>query len=69
MARIGARRLKAYSSEGEEELPQRIEIACDAIKAFCLSGIQFAMCNFNNNGPAPAKGTAPSKNTDNNATD
>lgn len=61
--------LGRFTPAQREELPQRIEIACDAIKAFCLSGIQFAMCNFNNNGPAPAKGTAPSKNTDNNATD
>lgn len=61
--------LGRFTPAQREELPQRIEIACDAIKAFCLSGIQFAMCNFNNNGPAPAKGTATSKNTDNNATD
>ena len=61
--------LGRFTPAQREELPQRIEIACDAIKAFCLSGIQFAMCTFNKNGPPPAKGTATSKNTDNNATD
>lgn len=38
------------SFEGEEEklLPARIDIAVDAIKTFCLAGIQTAMCNYNN---------------------
>ena len=29
-------------------LPQRIDVAIEAIKAFCLSGLNFAMTNFNN---------------------
>lgn len=29
-------------------LPQRAKVACDAIKAFCLSGIDFAMTHYNN---------------------
>lgn len=29
-------------------LPQRIDVAIEAIKAFCLSGLSFAMTNFNN---------------------
>lgn len=30
------------------EMPARIELAVDAVKAFCLSGLSFAMNNFNN---------------------
>ena len=29
-------------------LPERIDMAIEAIKAFCLSGLSFAMTNFNN---------------------
>ena len=29
-------------------LPQRLDVAIDAIKAFCLSGLSFAMTQFNN---------------------
>lgn len=31
-----------------EEMPARIDIAVDAVKTFCLAGIQTAMCNYNN---------------------
>lgn len=36
--------------EGEEklQLPSRLEIAADAVKDFCLSGLAHAMTNFNN---------------------
>ena len=37
-----------FSLDERQQMPLRIEVACEAIKAFCLSGIQFAMCNFNN---------------------
>lgn len=37
-----------FSLEQRQQMPVRVDIACDAIKAFCLSGIDFAMCNFNN---------------------
>lgn len=37
-----------FSLDQRQQLPARIDIACEAIRAFCLSGIQFAMCNFNN---------------------
>lgn len=37
-----------FTPEEETALPPRIDIAVDAIKAFCLSGIQFAMNNYNN---------------------
>ena len=29
-------------------LPERVDMAIEAIKAFCLSGLSFAMTNFNN---------------------
>ena len=36
--------------EGEdlEKLPARIALACDAIRAFCLSGLEYTMNHFNN---------------------
>lgn len=37
-----------FSLEQRQQMPVRVDIACDAIRAFCLSGIDFAMCNFNN---------------------
>ena len=40
--------LGQFTPEQRQELPARIEVACEAIKAYCLSGIGFAMCNFNN---------------------
>lgn len=39
--------LGRFSAEDEKMLPERIDTAVDAIKAFCLSGISFAMNNFN----------------------
>lgn len=30
------------------QLPERLNVAIDAIKAFCLSGLSYAMTNFNN---------------------
>lgn len=39
-------------------LPQRAQLACDAIKAFCLSGLAFAMNNYNNSAtPKKASGS------------
>ncbi|MGM9804469.1 MAG: aminoacyl-tRNA hydrolase [Muribaculaceae bacterium] len=37
-----------FSAEQRETLDQRIKVAIDAIKAFCLSGLAFAMNNYNN---------------------
>ena len=38
-----------YPTEEELQiLPERAEVAIEAIKAFCLSGLSFAMTNFNN---------------------
>lgn len=37
-----------FTPEQEKELPARIDIACEAIKDFCLQGIGNAMCHFNN---------------------
>lgn len=40
--------LGQFALDQRQQLPARIDVACEAIKAFCLSGIGFAMCNFNN---------------------
>ena len=40
--------LGKFSSEEEQALVPRIEMACDVIKEFCLSGIQNAMNMYNN---------------------
>ncbi|MBD5185810.1 MAG: aminoacyl-tRNA hydrolase [Bacteroidales bacterium] len=40
--------LGCFTPEQEAELPARIDIAVDAVKAFCLEGIDKAMCGFNN---------------------
>ena len=37
-----------FTLDERQKLPTRIEVAIDAIKAFVLSGLQFAMCNYNN---------------------
>ena len=38
-----------YPTEEEVEiLPERANVAIEAIKAFCLSGLSFAMTNYNN---------------------
>ncbi|MDE7396561.1 MAG: aminoacyl-tRNA hydrolase [Muribaculum sp.] len=40
--------LGRFTPSEREEMKPRVDIAVDAIKAFCLSGIQYAMCNYNN---------------------
>ena len=40
--------LSKFTPEEEQIVNEKALVACDAIKAFALSGIQFAMCNFNN---------------------
>lgn len=37
-----------FTPEQQEALPGRIEVAIEAIKTFCLAGIQTAMCDYNN---------------------
>ena len=37
-----------FTLDERQKLPVRVDEAVDAIKAFVLSGLQFAMCNFNN---------------------
>lgn len=37
-----------FTEEQSRELPDRMKVACDAIKAFCLSGLTYAMNNFSN---------------------
>lgn len=39
--------LGKFSPEEERELKPRINLAADAVKAFCLSGLSFAMTHFN----------------------
>ena len=40
--------LTPFTSEEQKQLPDRATRAVDAIKAFCLSGLSFAMTNYNN---------------------
>ena len=40
--------LTPFTAEEQTMLPERLEQAVAAIKAFCLSGLSFAMTNFNN---------------------
>ena len=40
--------LGQFTPEQREALPARIYVAVDAVKTFCLAGLQTAMCNFNN---------------------
>lgn len=39
--------LGCFSPEDEKKVEERIPVACDAVKAYALSGMQFAMCNYN----------------------
>ncbi len=40
--------LGRFSEENNKTIDTKTPVACDAIKAFALSGMQFAMCNYNN---------------------
>lgn len=40
--------LSKFTPEEEQVVNEKAIVACDAIKAFALSGIQYAMCNYNN---------------------
>ncbi|MCM1319870.1 MAG: aminoacyl-tRNA hydrolase [Muribaculaceae bacterium] len=40
--------LGRFPEEQKAELPARIEVAAEAVKAYCLSGLSFAMTHFNN---------------------
>ncbi len=40
--------LSRFGEEDERKVNEKALVACDAIKAFALSGLQFAMCNYNN---------------------
>ena len=37
-----------FTEEQEKLMPERLKIAIDAIKAFCLSGLTFSMNNYSN---------------------
>ena len=40
--------LSKFTPEEEQIVDEKALVACEAIKAFALSGMQFAMCNYNN---------------------
>lgn len=40
--------LGGFSDEENKAMDERIAVACEAVKAFCLSGISFAMNHYNN---------------------
>ena len=40
--------LGRFTKDQQLLLPERINIAIDAIKSFCLSGLAFTMTNYNN---------------------
>ena len=40
--------LSRFSPEDESIIEKKTPVCADAIKAFALSGMQFAMCNYNN---------------------
>lgn len=40
--------LGKFSPEEQKELNGRLDVAVNAVKDFCLAGIQNAMCNYNN---------------------
>ena len=40
--------LGRFCPEDEQKVNEKVPMACDAIKAFALSGMQFAMCTYNN---------------------
>ena len=40
--------LGLFSDEDLMKMDERVEKACEAVRAFCLSGIQYAMNNYNN---------------------
>ena len=39
---------RKFTPEENDVVNSRAAVACDAVKAFALSGMQFAMCNYNN---------------------
>lgn len=40
--------LGRFPAEQVDALPSRLEVAAEAVRAYCLSGLAFAMNNFNN---------------------
>lgn len=40
--------LGRFTPEQQAELPARLDAAADAVKDFCLAGLQRAMCDYNN---------------------
>ena len=40
--------LSGFSEEELQTMDERVAMACEAVKAFCLSGLVFAMNHYNN---------------------
>ena len=40
--------LGQFTLDERQRLPQRVDVAVDAIKTYILAGLQTAMCDFNN---------------------
>ena len=40
--------LSKFTAEEQEKLPERVEIACEIVKSFCLAGIATTMNDYNN---------------------
>lgn len=40
--------LGPFTPEQQKELPERVDVACEAIRDYVLAGAQSAMCKFNN---------------------
>ncbi len=40
--------LSQFTSEEREKLSERIDVACEIVKSFCLSGVQNTMTTYNN---------------------
>jgi PTH1 family peptidyl-tRNA hydrolase len=40
--------LNPFTGEEQKRLPERIEIACEIVKSFCLAGVEVTMNLFNN---------------------
>lgn len=51
--------LGRFSPEDEKVVDERALVACEAIKAYALSGMQFAMCNYNGKQSPASLGRVP----------
>ena len=40
--------LGEFGDEDLQQMDERLNVACEAVKTFCLAGVQIAMNQFNN---------------------